>query len=312
MTGTIKASVVICCYTTERLQDIHEAVDSVLAQTLKPHEVIVAVDHNEELFNRLKAECPIEVKLVLSTGAPGFSGTKNTAISYSSGEIIAFIDDDATAEKTWLENLILPFEDPYVMAVGGRTLPLWIKGKRPSWFPEELDWVIGCTYRGIPINGKNIRNVWGGNTAFRKEVFNKVGFFETKVGRYGKSQGVGEEADICLRIKNVIPNARILFESNAVIHHKVPVWRLSLRYLARRSYNEGYYKNIVERLSQGSSSKILTTENTYLRYLLFTSIPQRFRFFYKRGQLKQACVIIISITFTGFGYLRGKVTIRPV
>jgi len=42
-------SVIICAYTEERLKDIHEAVDSVLAQTLKPHEVILAVDHNQGL-----------------------------------------------------------------------------------------------------------------------------------------------------------------------------------------------------------------------------------------------------------------------
>jgi len=40
----------------ECLKDIHEAVDSVLAQTLKPHEVIVAVDHNQELLHSLKSE----------------------------------------------------------------------------------------------------------------------------------------------------------------------------------------------------------------------------------------------------------------
>ncbi|GAJ08666.1 unnamed protein product, partial [marine sediment metagenome] len=49
MNRPFKVSVVICAYTTERLQDIHEAVDSVRAQTLKPHEVILALDHNEEL-----------------------------------------------------------------------------------------------------------------------------------------------------------------------------------------------------------------------------------------------------------------------
>ena len=61
-------SVIICGYTTERLKDIHEAVDSVLRQTLKPQEVIVAVDHNEELFQRLEAELPPEVKVVISKG----------------------------------------------------------------------------------------------------------------------------------------------------------------------------------------------------------------------------------------------------
>ncbi len=71
--NTIKVSVVICAYTAERLKDIREAVASVLAQTLKPHEVIVAVDNNEDLFQKLKAELPPEVWVVLNNSAPGLS-----------------------------------------------------------------------------------------------------------------------------------------------------------------------------------------------------------------------------------------------
>ena len=51
-----RVSVVICAYTMERLPHIHEAVDSVLRQTLPPHEVVLAVDHNHELFQKLGAE----------------------------------------------------------------------------------------------------------------------------------------------------------------------------------------------------------------------------------------------------------------
>jgi len=67
----LTVSVIICAYTLVRLKDIHEAVESVLAQTHGPHEVIVAVDHNEELYHRLKAELPPEVSVVPATGAPG-------------------------------------------------------------------------------------------------------------------------------------------------------------------------------------------------------------------------------------------------
>ena len=97
MDSNEKVSVIICAYSMERLRDIHEAVDSVLSQTLKPHEVIIAVDHNKELFHRLESEIPTEVKLVLNEGAHGLSETRNVGIRYSSGEIVAFTDDDAVA-----------------------------------------------------------------------------------------------------------------------------------------------------------------------------------------------------------------------
>jgi glycosyltransferase involved in cell wall biosynthesis len=182
-----KVSVIICAYTMERLKDIHEAVESVLAQTLKPYEVIIAVDHNKQLYDTLaetyrdsveirknsanlnqspvpspqsptpNPQSPIPLLPVLNEGAHGLSETRNVGIGAASGDIVAFIDDDAIAEPDWLENLIRPFQPPIpnpqspVVAVGGRAIPIWPSGRRPLWFPEELDWIVGCTYKGLPI-----------------------------------------------------------------------------------------------------------------------------------------------------------------
>ena len=301
-----KVSVVICAYSMERLRDIHEAVDSVLAQTLKPHELILAIDHNKELFHRLESELPPEVKLVLNEGPHGLSETRNAGIRSSSGEIVAFIDDDAVAENNWLENLTKHFHNPLVVAVGGMVIPQWLDGKRPKWFAEELDWVVGCTYKGLPLYGNEVRNVLGCNMAFRKAVFEPAGSFHSEVGRVGKLQGVGEESEICLRIKHSMPEALILYKPKAITYHKVPLWRVRLKYLVQRSYNEGFYKSIVKKLSSNLSRKPLSTESSYLRYLLLTAIPQRLRRFYKLGALAEAGAIMVSITATGMGYMIGR------
>jgi len=303
-------SIVICVYTTERLKDIHEAVASVLSQTLKPHKVIVAVDHNEKLLDILRTELPLEVKLVLNSSAPGLSETRNTGIRASTGEIVAFMDDDAVADIRWLEKLAVRFNDQLVVAVGGKTIARWSDGGRPKWFPEELDWIVGCTYKGLPVSTNGIRNAIGCNMAFRKGVLEQVGGFRSEVGRVGKFKGVGEEADICLRIKHSIPQALIHYEPEAIVFHKVPAWRVSLRYLAQRSYNEGFYKSIVKRLSSSSTSETLSTENTYLKYLLLTAIPEKLRHFYRPRALCQIGAILVSISSTGIGYLLGEANRR--
>lgn len=302
----LKVSVIICAYTMERLRDIHDAVESVLAQTFKPYEVIVAVDHNNELFQEVKTGLPSEVKVVLNKGAQGLSETRNVGIRASAGDIISFIDDDAIADKDWLDKLTKPFQDPLVVAVGGKAIPVWHNGRRPLWFPEELDWIVGCTYKGLPLQGNEIRNVPGCNMAFRRDVFDVIGFFRSDIGGIEETPRGGEEAELCLRIKSQMPNTRILYEPSATIYHKVPSWRLNIRYLGQRSYNEGFYKAIVKKLSPKSSSTPLSTENFYLRYLLLTAIPQRLNKFYKRASLSQAGAIIISIAATGVGYLAGK------
>jgi len=302
-----KVSVIICAYTMERLNDIHEAVNSVLIQTLKPHEVILAVDHNQELHQELKDHFPPEIKIVESNGAPGLSETRNAGIRAAKGEIIAFIDDDAVAEKDWLEKLTDPFQSPNVVAVGGRAIPIWHNRTRPSWFPEEMDWIVGCTYKGLPLKGNEIRNVPGCNMAFTRNIFDRVGFFRTDLGGIRDTPRGGEEAELCLRIKHQIPDALILYEPNATIYHKAPLYRSRLRYLIRRSYNEGFYKSSVEKLTSTSvlQTQSLSTENAYLRYLLWASIPVRFRYFYRKGSLSQAGVILISMAATGVGYLMG-------
>lgn len=301
-----KVSVIICVYTMERLNDIHEAIGSVMAQTLKPYELIVAVDHNEELFQRLKAELPPEVKVVLNEGAQGLSETRNVGIRTATGDVIAFIDDDAVAEKDWLENLTKHFYDPKVAVVGGRAIPLWLNCGRPSWFPEELDWIVGCTYKGLPLNGNQTRNVPGCNMAFAKEAFSKAGLWENKIGSIGQSLKGGEEAELCIRIKNKMPGCLIIWEPSAIIHHKVPLSRVALRWILKDSFDQGFCKAKVKEFSEAISGKPLSTENSYLRYLLLTSIPERLVRFYKKGSLPQAGAVMLSIAAIGIGYLRGK------
>ncbi len=301
----VSASVIICAYTEERLKDIQEAVESVLAQTLQPHQVIVAVDHNERLFQILRSQLPARVEVVLNEGARGLSETRNTGIRASSGAVIAFIDDDAVAEATWLERLVGHFDGQTVAAVGGQAVPAWLDGGRPDWFPEELDWIVGCTYKGLPVRDGEVRNVIGCNMAFRAECFKAAGFFSMRVGRNGKINGAGEEAEFCHRIRQAMPGSIIIYEPTAIIMHKVPAWRLGAGYMVRRSYDEGLCKTIVKRLSSRPSSRALSVENTYLRYLLLSAIPGRMREFYRPRAVAQVGAIALATCATGVGYLNG-------
>lgn len=303
----IKVSVIICAYTMDRYNDVLEAVDSVLQQSLKPHEVVVAVDHNEVLLEKLASELSSPVKVISNTGKQGLSDNRNEGIKAAAGDIVAFIDDDAVADKDWLKKLTGHFERPDVAAVGGRAVPKWMDGDRPGWFPEELDWIIGCTYKGMPVTAdKEIRNVIGCNMAFRKIVCEEVGYFKNEFGRIGKTQGVGEESELCIRIKRANPESTILYDDEAVIFHRVPSWRLSIKYLVQRSYNEGFYKNLVNKVFKRLYPDSLSTENSYLRYLVSTSILGRLAHFYRRNNLLQACSIVISIIATGTGYMTGR------
>ena len=98
-------SVVICAYSDRRWNDLVAAVTSVRAQSEEPAEIVVVVDHNPALLTRARAALPVST--VVENGEPrGLSGARNSGISATSGEVVAFLDDDAIAEPTWLECLI--------------------------------------------------------------------------------------------------------------------------------------------------------------------------------------------------------------
>src|SRR3712207_1477155 len=130
-------SVIICAYTDERWDDVLAAVRSVEAQRVAPYEILLVVDHNRTLRDRLAEALP-HVQVVENRGERGLSGGKNTGVALARGDVVAFLDDDAVAEAGWLEHLVAGYDEPQVMGVGGLTLPLWETG-RPSWFPEEFD-----------------------------------------------------------------------------------------------------------------------------------------------------------------------------
>lgn len=304
----VRPSVIICAYTLKRLQDIREAVGSMLAQSRSPHEVILSVDHNRELLERLRQEMPSAVSLVLNEGEQGLSETRNVGIRAATGDILAFMDDDAVADPDWLENLVEPFSDSSVVAVGGMTTPQWVNGGRPRWFPEDLDWVVACTYRGMAVSKQNeTRNVIGCNMAFRRSVLEKVGWFNSGLGRIGKTKGQAEETELCLRIRREIPGARILYQQSAIVHHSVPSERLTLQFLLKRSYNEGFYKARMQQYSP-RAEHVLSAETAYLHHLLFRFVPQHLLRFYQPDNITKLIAVLICISAVGMGSLVARIT----
>ena len=304
----LKASVIICAYTMERFDDVREAVGSVMAQTLKPHEVIVAIDHNQELLEKLEAELPQGVKAVLNEGAHGLSETRNVGIRVSSGEIIAFIDDDVVTQENWLEQMVGPFTDASTMAVGGDSVPIWPGGKKPLWFPDEFDFIIGCTgHKKMVMNSNGeARNVTGSNMAFRAETFRRVGFWNTSLGAINGNSRGGEEADICMRIRESLPGSRIVFEPRAKVFHKISRRRATPGYNFDYCVREGLAKAKMAKTASSYTKTPLSTEGLFLRQILLRALPKRLKNIFRLSSLTQAVVIIINVSLVGTAYLLGR------
>ena len=302
---SLTVSVVICCYTEDRLQDIRESVASVRGQTRPPEELILAVDNNPALRQRLKAELHGQVRIVPNDMARGLSATRNVGIAAAQGDLVAFLDDDAVAEGDWLANLLAPFEDAEVHAAGGRAILKWVED-RPSWLPEDLEWTVGGSFTWLPPRRADVRNPHGHNMCFRREVFTSVGQFDGSLGRVANDGQAGEEAELCLRLKRQVPEAKIIYQPSSIIRHKVPAARGTWRYFLRRSYQEGLCKARIKQLAQAHGAKPLSTESAYLRHLLLRAIPSRLARFWQPAALAQAAAIVLCIASVCMGYLVGR------
>jgi len=299
-------SVVICAYTLNRWDDLVSAVESMRSQTLQPHEVIVVIDHNPELFARA-GNALDGVVVVENHESKGLSGARNSGIARARGHIVAFMDEDAVAEPQWLERLSADYADERVVGIGGAVEPLWLSG-RPGWFPQEFDWVVGCSYKGMPSATTAVRNPIGCNMSFRRTVFETMGGFRHEIGRVGTRPVGDEETEIGIRAKRYWPNGVILYEPQARVYHRVPAHRANWRYFWSRCYAEGLSKAILSRIAGAKDS--LASERAYtLRTLplgAMNGIVETLTGRDRQG-VERAVAIVTGLGVTTTGYVVGTV-----
>jgi len=157
-----------------------------------------------------------QIKLIAFEKA-NISAARNLGLAVAAGDIVAFIDDDAVAEPTWLDYLSAPFDDPDVSAAGGyvrgrngisfqsraqsvnslgQQAPLEMQGDVPTVFKATQD-------RAIKTEGTNC--------AFRRETLLALGGFDPAFRFYL------DETDVNLRLGKI--HAKTAIAPMAQVHH---------------------------------------------------------------------------------------------
>ena len=312
--GTPTVTAVVCAYTWVRWAETQRAVRSLLDGSVAPLEVLLVVDHNADLLRRAQEHFAAPVRVLASTHRTGLSGARNTAVEQARGELVAFLDDDAAADPRWLERLLGWFADPRVAGAGGLAAPRWpADHARPASLPApagsptgELDWVVGCSYTGLPTRAAPIRNLMGCNMVLRAGVIRRAGGFDEALGRVGRIPLGCEETELCIRAHQQDESTRFVFDPTARIEHQVSADRLTWRYLWSRSYAEGVSKAAVTR-SVGQDAA-LASERRYVTATLPAAVLREAR----RGPAGLSAIGAVgaALAATGAGYLRGRIAVR--
>jgi cellulose synthase/poly-beta-1,6-N-acetylglucosamine synthase-like glycosyltransferase len=298
-------SVIICAYTEDRWSLLEDCVASVEAQTAPPVEIILCIDHNEELLRRSEQHfamgrpaAAIPLTVVANKYDGHLGSARNTAAEIASGEFLAFLDDDAAAAADWLEQLMAPYGDPRVAAVGGAPLPVF-EEQRPRWFPREFDWVFGCAYSGLPLTRARLAHLIGANMSVRRTALQEISGFHSDNH---------DDMDMCHRL--AFAQYTVLYEPLAVVSHFVPATRTTWGYFWRRCYFVNLGK--VEALANMQGAAHLGAELAFVMRIMTRSIPDGMQQTL-RGDLYglvRVGAMMAGIVLAGLGHLSGKLQVQ--
>ena len=304
-------STIICSHSPDKHSNLVEAVNSLLQQSHRENEVIIVIDGSDELYRKVIADYGAHdnLKAVLIKQNVGISAARNIGVKESSGDIIAFTDDDAIADSKWLETLQDTYSEWDAIAVGGRILPIWECGQ-PHYLPEELYWLVGVTHKGFSAEKVGeVRNTFGPNMSFKRQVFDQVGGFNENLGfsKRGESYIQAEEPEFALRMKQVLGKG-VIYNPHAIVYHKVTKSKLGAIALIRRAFYQGYSKALLRALD--ISKVAIHTERSYLRGLLSRGIPQRVKKCYRYTELAQLTILVVVVFSIGLGFSYGYIRER--
>ena len=281
--------------------------------------MVLAVDNNPSLVSRAQTEwsdidgTPVEVvpnrsaehlarrsiheKIHGSSRRFGAGSARNTGAERVTSDVIAFMDDDAWAQPTWLSELLRVYDNPTVRAVGGAALPYY-ETRRPRWFPQNFDWVFGCTYSGLPEKAAPVRHLVGSNMSVRRDAFAGVGGF------YGDDF---DDLNLCLRVLERYGSNSVYFTPYSVVHHYVTAERVSWRYFRRRCYFVNREKVRVFRKIGPAAN--LVAERQFAYRTVRHEVPRAIRAGLdgETSQFLAAGAMLIGITLAGLGNFEGQI-----
>jgi glycosyltransferase involved in cell wall biosynthesis len=237
----MKYSIVIA--THNRAADLRSTLASLA--TLSPPDPweVIVVDNNctddtPAVVRDASAAFPVPLRYAFES-VPGRCAALNTGIAIARGQIIVTTDDDVRVPADWLDCAGLELDRLQCDYIGGKVLPIW-GGPRPAWLPDHpgRHWAVIALldYGPEPIEFTR-KMPLGVNMAFRREVFERVGPWDPRIGRKAGTLLGQEVREWCVRARG--KGIRGFYTPALSLRHLIPASRLNKQYFRRFFYWRG-------------------------------------------------------------------------
>jgi GT2 family glycosyltransferase len=221
-----RISVVVCTYNGART--IRECFAGLRRLDYPNYEVIVVNDGSSDATPAIAREHGFRV---ISGRNRGLSHARNVGLHAASGEIVAYIDDDAYPDPHWLRFLAAGFLGSTHVGIGGPNIP-----------PPDDSPVAECVANApggpvhVLVSDREAEHIPGCNMAFRKRALEAIGGFDPQF------RAAGDDVDVCWRLRE--RGWTLGFHPAAVVwHHR----RASVRAYWKQQQGYGRAEAMLER-----------------------------------------------------------------
>jgi glycosyltransferase involved in cell wall biosynthesis len=274
ITGGPLVSIAIC--TRDRADSIVATLQSLERQTYRNIEVLVVdnaptTDATEQLVR-----ADFQYVRYIREPRRGLNHARNRAVAEARGPIVAFIDDDAIADPGWAEALVASFDSPDVMCVTGLVAPARLDTPGQELFERygysksfsHLVFSLAAPPPDMPFFPYKGYLGTGCNCAFRREVFEQIGYFDPRLDMGTPVPGGGDH-DLFARI--IRSGYTLVYDPNPVVfHHHLEDWDVVIARLGE--YQESF---------MAFMAKSILTDRAYaaplLRHMLFWYVRRTVR-----------------------------------
>ncbi|MGE5852868.1 MAG: glycosyltransferase family 2 protein, partial [Deltaproteobacteria bacterium] len=232
-----------------------------------------STDSTPKIVEMRKTSFPTEL-ILLNVSSPGKSAVLNQAIRRSTGEVLAFLDDDVVVDSSWLEEIENFFQSNRAHCVGQGRIRTGL-GDSPD---PEIRRLLQ-RYRTIPeLEFSNdigdLHSLNGANIAIRRTVFDRVGYFDERLGP--GASGTSEDVELAQRIRKA--NMKIAYMNRAIVYHRVDRERLTEKYFKQTHWRQGASRFLMKKRSSAEIIyNLIRASGQYGYFTLFGKERDRYR-----------------------------------